>query len=47
MEESSQNENIISNNDEIYMSDIVMEEERMQKVFDIHPSVQTKKYILM
>jgi bifunctional DNase/RNase len=47
MEESSQNENITSNNDEIYMSDVVMEDERMQKEFEIHPSVQTKIYILM
>jgi hypothetical protein len=41
VEESSQNENIISNNDEIYMNDIVMEEERMEKEFEIHPNVQT------
>jgi len=41
VEESSQNENIINNNDEIYMNDVVMEEERMGKEFEIHPSVQT------
>jgi hypothetical protein len=43
MEESFQNENIISNNDEIYMSDVVMEEERMEKEFEIHPNVQIEK----
>jgi hypothetical protein len=31
MEESSQNENIINNNDEIYPNDVVMEEKRMEK----------------
>ncbi len=30
MEKSSQNENIMKNNDEIYLNDIVMEEERME-----------------
>jgi hypothetical protein len=30
MEESSQNENIMKNNDEIYLNYIVMEEERME-----------------
>jgi bifunctional DNase/RNase len=39
MEESSQNEYILSINDEIYMSDVVMEKERMEKKFEIHPSV--------
>jgi hypothetical protein len=47
MEESSQNENIISNNDEIYMNDVVKEEERMEKEFEIHPSGQTEKNNLM
>jgi len=32
VEESSQNENIISNNDEIYINDVLMEEERMERV---------------
>jgi hypothetical protein len=31
MEKSSQNENIINNNDEIYLNDVVMEEEKMEK----------------
>jgi hypothetical protein len=30
MEESSQNENKMNNNDEIYLNDTVMEEERME-----------------
>jgi hypothetical protein len=30
MEKSSQNENIMKNNDEIYLNDIVMEKERME-----------------
>jgi hypothetical protein len=30
MEKSSQNENIMKNNDEIYLNYIVMEEERME-----------------
>jgi hypothetical protein len=30
MEESSQNENKMNNNDEIYLNDVVMEKERME-----------------
>jgi hypothetical protein len=46
MEESYQNENIINNNDEIYLNDVVMEEERMEEElmeeeFEIQPSLQT------
>jgi hypothetical protein len=29
------------------MNDVVIEEERMEKEFEIHPSVQTLKKILM
>jgi hypothetical protein len=35
MEESSQNENIMNNNDEIYLNDVVMEEEKMEEKFEI------------
>jgi hypothetical protein len=42
MEKSSQNENKINNNDEIYLNDVVMEEERMEEEFQIQPSLQTK-----
>jgi hypothetical protein len=35
MEESSQNENKMNNNHEIYLNDIVMEEERMEEKFEI------------
>jgi hypothetical protein len=38
MEESSQNENIMNNNDEIYLNDVIMKEE-----FGIQPSLQFKK----
>jgi hypothetical protein len=31
MVQSSQNENIMNNNDEIYLNDVVMEEERIEK----------------
>jgi hypothetical protein len=31
MEESSQNENIMNNNDEIYLNDVVMEQEIMEE----------------
>jgi hypothetical protein len=40
MEESSQNVKKINNNDEIYLNNVVMEEE-----LEIQPSIQTKKYI--
>jgi hypothetical protein len=30
MEESSKNENIMNNDDEIYLNDVVMEEEKME-----------------
>jgi hypothetical protein len=39
MEESSQNEDIMNNNDEIYLNDVVMEEERMKEEFEIQPSL--------
>jgi hypothetical protein len=41
MEESSQNENKMSNNDEICLNDVVMEDEIMKKL-GIQPSLQTK-----
>jgi hypothetical protein len=44
MEESSQNENIMNNNDEMYLNDFVMEEEIIEK-FGIQPSLQTKKNV--
>jgi hypothetical protein len=31
MEESSQNENIMNNNDKIYLNDIIMEEDIMEE----------------
>jgi hypothetical protein len=43
MKKSYQNENIINNNDEIYLNDVVMEEERMKEGFEIEPSLQTKE----
>ncbi len=45
MEESSQNENIMNNNDEMYLNDFVMEEEIIEK-FGIQPSLQTKKMLM-
>ncbi len=41
MEESSQNENRMNNNDEIYLNDVVMEDEIMRKL-GMQPSLQTK-----
>jgi hypothetical protein len=35
MEESSQNENKMNNNDEIYINDVVMQKERMEEKFEI------------
>jgi hypothetical protein len=35
MEESSQNENIMNNNDEICLNDVVMEEEIMEEKYGI------------
>jgi hypothetical protein len=35
MEESSQNENKMNNNDQIYLNDVVMEEEKMEEKFEI------------
>jgi hypothetical protein len=37
MEKSSQNENKMNNNDEIYLNDVVMEEEKMEEKFEIQP----------
>jgi hypothetical protein len=31
----------MNNNDEIYLNDVVMEEERMEEKFEIQPSLQT------
>jgi len=41
MEESSQNENKMNNNDELYRNDVIMEEEKIEKKFEIQPSLQT------
>jgi len=35
MEKSSQNENRMNNNDQIYLNDVVMEEEKMEEKFEI------------
>jgi hypothetical protein len=35
----------MNNNDEIYLNDIVMEEEIMEEEFEILPSLQTKNII--
>jgi hypothetical protein len=40
MQKSFQNENIMNNNDEIYLNDVVMEEERMEEEFEIQSSLQ-------
>jgi hypothetical protein len=45
MEESSQNENIMNNNDELYLNDVVMEKKKMEEEFEIQSSLQTKKNI--
>jgi hypothetical protein len=44
MEESSQNENKMNNNDEIYLNNIVVEDEIMKKL-GMQPSLQTKRSI--
>jgi hypothetical protein len=41
MEESSQNDNKMDNNDKIYLNDVVMEDEIMKKS-GMQPSLQTK-----
>jgi hypothetical protein len=41
MEKSSQNENKMNNNDEIYLNDVVMEEEKMEEKLKIRPSFLT------
>jgi hypothetical protein len=41
MEKSSQNENKMNNNGEIYLNDVVMEDETMKKL-GMQPSSQTK-----
>jgi hypothetical protein len=38
---SSQNENIMNNNDEIYLNCVVMEKEKIEKKAEIQPSLQT------
>jgi hypothetical protein len=43
MEKSFQNENIMNNNDEIYLNDVVMEKEIMEKEYEIQPSLQKEK----
>jgi hypothetical protein len=39
MEKSSQNEKKRNNNDEIYLNDVVMEQEKMEEKFEIQPSL--------
>jgi hypothetical protein len=45
MEKSSQNEKKKNNNDKTYLNDVVMENERMEKEFEIQPSLQTEESI--
>ncbi len=35
----------MNNNDEIYLNNVVMEEEKMEEEFEIQPNIQTKTYI--
>jgi hypothetical protein len=35
----------MNNNDEIYLKDVIMEEEKMEENFEIQPSFQTKENI--
>jgi len=35
----------MNNNDEIYLNDVIMEEEKMEEEFEIRPSLQTKENI--
>jgi hypothetical protein len=35
----------MNNNDEIYLNDVVMEVERMEKKSEIQPSLQSKKIV--
>jgi hypothetical protein len=43
MEESSRNINRMKNNDEIYLNDVVMEEEKMEEEYEIQPSLQIEE----
>jgi hypothetical protein len=45
MEEFSQNENKMNDNDEIYLNDIVMEGEIMEEEFEIQLSLQIEESI--
>jgi hypothetical protein len=45
MEESSQKENIMNNTDDIYLNDVIMEEKKMEKEFEIQPSLQIEESI--
>jgi hypothetical protein len=45
MEESSQNENIMNSHDEIYLNEVLMEEEIMEKEFGIQPRLQIEESI--
>jgi hypothetical protein len=40
-EKSSQNEIIMNKNDEIYLNDVLMENDRMEKKYEIQSSPQT------
>jgi hypothetical protein len=35
----------MNNNDETYLNDVEMEEERMEEAFEIQPNLQTKESI--
>jgi len=45
MEKSSQNENKMNNNDEIYLNDVVMEDEKMEGKSEIQPNLQIEESI--
>jgi hypothetical protein len=46
MEKSSQNENRINNNDEIYLNEVVMEKERMEEQFKFSQVYKHKKMFM-
>jgi hypothetical protein len=46
LEESSQNENKIDNNDEIYLNDAIMEKERMEENLKLSQICKQKKILM-
>jgi hypothetical protein len=46
LEESSQNENKIDNSDEIYLNDVIMEEERMEENLKFSQIYKQKKILM-